>query len=377
MRKRCLTAVLIFLLPLTSCRGDLLPRARDITTVELMQVLAIDKGEGDKLRVTAASGVHSGGTGAEPKPPIVLTREAETVFAACMDIQSAPNGYASFSHVEQLIFSAEATRQSTAGLLDFLERDPEMRLNTHAYVTQQETGETLLQTLSKEDRTAAEQLEAIERELSVESLAWPVTVRELLMDLEDNGCALLPVLTLDKEEETPTLRCGAMGWFREDDFQQSLTEEQSRAAALLEGEMDTAALEVNLPGGALAGLRLTDCSCRWEPIWTRERLTGFHPTLEVKADLAELQGQWRTDTEQDQLRQAVETLLRKQVRELLKLSQREGDFLHLQRRARVQCPGRYESIDQNWERWFPALDLEPEVRCTVERSYDLTEGRAP
>jgi cytidylate kinase len=269
--------LLALLLPLTGCREDLLPRARDITRVELMQVLALDEGEEGKLRVTAASGVRSGGQGGEPRPPAVLTREAPTVLGACMDMQGSARGYASFSHVEQVILSAGAAQRSTAGLLDFLGRDPEMRLDAHIYITEGEASD-VVEKVKKEERSAAELLEALSREMEVRSQAWPVTVRELLIDLEENGCALLPVVEVKEEGGQPVLVCQTMGWFREDDFQQALSPEEARGTALLKGELGSGAVEAKLPE---IGLEL-----RYEDGVQKMILNGEDVSREIRTEQA-------------------------------------------------------------------------------------------
>lgn len=377
MKKKGWLLVLVPLLALTGCQGDLLPRARDITTVELMQVLALDAGAGERLRVTAATGVRSVGQGGEPKPPVVLHQEAATVLAACMRMQGSADGYASFSHVEQVVLSAEAAERSTAGLLDFLERDPEMRLDTRVSVTEGKAGE-LVEAFQKEERSTAELLEGAQRELEVNSQGWPVSVRELMADLEENGCALLPVVKVEQKEDKPELRCETMGWFQEDDFRSALTQRQARAAAILKGKLGSGAVELTLPEGKAAGLRLTQSKCKWVPRWEGDRLAGLTARVQVTADLAELRGGAEAVSEQEEpMRRALEDRLKKDIEELLELSRRSGaDFLHLQRELRVLCPARYRDIDRHWAEWFPALDWKAEVEGTVERSYDLNGGAA-
>ena len=365
------------LLLLTGCRGDLLPRARDITTVELMQVLALDEGEGDKLRVTAATGVRSVGQGGEPKPPVVLQREAPTVLSACMSMQGSADGYASFSHVEQVVLSADAAERSTAGLLDFLERDPEMRLDTHVYLTEGKASDVIEQ-LQKEERSAAELLEGLQRELEVNSQGWPVNVGELLADLEENGCALLPVLEVKKEGKKPVLRCETMGWFQEDDFRQTLKRKQARAAAILKGELGSGVEELTLPEDTVVGLRLTRSKCRWVPRWEGDKLTGLTAQVQMTADLAEVRsGAPEIGSQRERMSRAMERTIKKELEELLLESQRSGaDFLHLQRELRVLCPARYREIDLHWKEWFPEMELSAQVQGTVERSYDLNGGAA-
>lgn len=377
MKRGWMAAALAVLLSLTGCCRDLLPRARDITTVELMQVLALDEGAGDQLRVTASSGVHAGTQGGRAQPPVVLCREAESVFAACTEMQGSAGGYTSFSHVEQVVLSTQTAQRSTAGLLDYLEREPELRLDALVWLTEGEAG-ALLEQVREEHRSAAELLEALSRELRVESRSWTVSVRELLSDLEDNGCALLPVLELDQEGDEATLRCSGMGWFQEDDYRAVLSPELSGAAAMLEGEMNSGAAEVRLPGERLAGLRLTGAHCRWRPVWEGERLTAVTAEVELRADLAQMQGtaDLSDPEEQARMRRALERQIQQRLTALLRLSQSVGgDFLHIQRKLRVLSPRRSRTLDLHWAQWFPTLELKAQVRGGVERSYDLRQGR--
>ena len=379
MGKSMAALVAAALLTLTGCEGNLLPKSRDITTVELMQVLALDEGENGTLSVTAASGVHSGGQNGDPQPPVILEREAPTVFAACMSIQSDGNGYASFGHMEQCVLSARVAQRSMSSLLDFLERDPEMRLDAHLYVTEQEPAAELLKAVSDENRSATERLEAIGRELSVQSFGWPVTVREFMIDMEENGCGLMPLLTLTEEEQEKAIQCGSMGWFQEGDYKGALTQGQSRAAAMLEGKLGSSAVEVRLSDGGLAGLRLTEVKCKWKPIWSGQRLAGVDVSVDVKADLAELQGDTNLYSERTrkELLERMETQLKREIQELLELSQKEGaDFLHIEREVRLQCPAQYRRLEEHWAEWFPALNLNVEVQGIIERSYDLNQSGA-
>ena len=367
------------LLLLTGCEGDLLPKARDITTVELMQVIALDKGEGGNLIVTAASGTHSGGQSGEPKPPVVLKGESSTVFGACMSIQSEGNGYASFGHVEQCVLSAKATEQSMSSLLDFLERDPEMRMEAHLYVTEQDPAAELLTEVDEKEQSAAERLEAIGRELTIESFGWPVTVRDFMIDMEENSCGLLPVLKLVEEEKKKTIRCESMGWIQNGDYQGTLPPEQARAAAILEGKLDTGGIELHLSDGSVAGLKLTQANCTLDPVWSGGRLTGISIHVDAKADLAELQGpaDLYSGAVQKELSQGMERQLKGDVQELLALSQKEeADFLHMERKLRVKSPAKAGEMEEHWEEWFPELNMSVEVHGVIERSYDLNRQEA-
>jgi spore germination protein KC len=146
---------------------------------------------------------------------------------------------------------------------------------------------------------------------------------------------------------------------------------------MLEEKLGSAAMEVELEKGSRAGVRLTQSRCRWKPLWQGEELAGIALSLDVKGDLGEVQGNADLSEARvwEQMREQLEKKVEGEVREVLEHSRRAGeDFLHLQRKMRVQCPGRYRKMDENWEEWFPELEMRVQVHAVLERSYDLNEG---
>lgn len=372
-----LTGITMLCLSLIGCSGDFFPVARDITNVQLMRVMALDKGEEERISVTVSGGVRPGDQGSEAQPPVILTWEAPTVFAACLTIQTYGDGYISYGHVGQCVLSADAAQEAVSDLLDFLERDFEMRVDTDLYVTTEGKAADLLTQVASKDKAATDRLDSIARDLPMESYGWPVSVRDFLIDIEDNGCAMAPVARLKEEEEEMTIACDNMCWFQDGKFGDELDRELSRAAAILTDNGKISPVEVTLSDGSVVGLRVTNVTCSWKLNWEGDVLTGAEAQINVKADLAELQGdadiyQYSVQQEMDEkLCQELE----KPIQELLDLSQKEeADFLHLGRKFQVQCPARSYSLRENWDQWFPDLKLRIKVDGIVERSYDVNQA---
>lgn len=362
---------------LTACGGHLLPKANDITNVELMRTMALDKGKKKAVLVTVSSAVKAGEDGSEPTPPVVLSEEGNTVYAACLSIQTQGDNYVSFGAVEECLVSEEMAAEGLPGVLDLMERDYEMRMDTNLFLCAGEQAGQFLQKMATKKTSASDRLTSVARDYALESEGWPVTVREVLIDLADNGCALLPAIELGEEDEETTIEAEGMVWRSDGGIQRRLKGKDARSAAILYGKAAGGAVEVTLSDGTTAGLSLDDAVCRWEPAWDGERMTGLTAQIQVKADIAELMG--GADPERPEvireLEQRLAEALQRPAQALLEeTQQKRADIFHLRRRLMAQCPLKSGRIEENWETWYPTMTLSAAVSAQVERSYEVSRG---
>ncbi|MCD7837807.1 MAG: hypothetical protein LUG65_02700 [Clostridiales bacterium] len=367
----------IFCTALTGCSNAFLPESRDITNVQLMRTLALDPGEEARVAVTAAGDVQPSDEGGEAQPPTILSWEAPTVFSACLTMQTYGDGYISFGHVSHCLLNAELPEQVGGYLLDFVERDFEMRMDIDLYAVTEGRAADLLTETASGSQSATKRLDSISNDLSLTSQGWPMTLRDFLVDLADNGCALLPVAALQEEEGETTIVCDHLCWFREEQLGGELTGEQSRAAAILLGQAKSGAVEATLSDGSVVGLRITGATVHWQPQWEGDSLTELTAQVSVTADLAELRGDAAPyePSVQEELNQCLAQALEEQIQDLMDLCQAENaDLIHLRRKMGMQCPARSGILQEQWDEWFPQLTLTAQVVATVERSYDVNRA---
>ena len=199
---------------LCGCSPRFLPQPKDISNVELVRTLAVDSAPEERVKVTVSSGVKQEESGSGGKEPLILEREAGTVFAACQMIQKSGSGYVSYGHVTECIIGKGAAEAGIDRILDYIQRDYEMRLDTLIFFTEETAAEIVIKSGS-EDIAATDRLQEIGKELPLESKGWACTVREFLTDLYDNGWAMMPVVRLQKEAEQDTLVSDGMALFQE------------------------------------------------------------------------------------------------------------------------------------------------------------------
>mgnify|MGYP000694801837 CR=1 FL=1 len=100
------------LLPLSGCsRAEAaLPYAHEIEDTVLMGALGVDLKEGapGRVAVTVSSGGRSGAGDSPGQSPVVLSAQAETVSAACAEMQTFGSDFVFFGDVEHVLVGERA-----------------------------------------------------------------------------------------------------------------------------------------------------------------------------------------------------------------------------------------------------------------------------
>lgn len=360
---------------LCGCSPRFLPQPKDISNVELVRTLAVDSAPEERVKVTVSSGVKQEESGSGGKEPLILEREADTVFAACQMIQKSGSGYVSYGHVTECIIGKGAAEAGIDRILDYIQRDYEMRLDTLIFSTEGTAAEIVTKSGGK-DIAATDRLQEIGKELPLESKGWACTVREFLTDLYDNGWAMMPVVRLEKEEEQHTLVSDGMALFREAKLQEKFPPELGRGICLLLNQGDMSYLDLATQEDGVAGVKLTGQNCKWNACWEGEVLTDLTAEIQVQVDLSEVSGE--LDELDEDTMSRMERILAKtltgEVVQVLEQEQKLGDFLHLKRTLMAQYPMKAALIQRQWEQWRKNLTFHVTTGCVIQQSYDVSRG---
>ena len=360
---------------LCGCSPRFLPQPKDISNVELVRTLGVDSAPEERVKVTVSSGVKQEESGSGGKEPLILEREAGTVFAACQMIQKSGSGYVSYGHVTECIIGKGAAEAGIDRILDYIQRDYEMRLDTLIFFTE-ETAAEIVTKSGSEDIAATDRLQEIGKELPLESKGWACTVREFLSDLYDNGWAMMPVVRLRKEAEQDTLVSDGMALFQETSLKGRFPPELGRGVCLLLNQGDMSYLDLDTEEDGVAGLKLTGQKCKWSAQWQGDELTDLTANIQVQADLSEASGKLE-ELNEDVMSRMEKTLAKTLTREAIQVLEQEqqvGDFLHLKRTLMTQYPMKAGLIQQKWEQWQKSLTFHVKTGCVIQQSYDVSRG---
>jgi len=141
MRIRLIAFVLGAALLLGGCRhaDGIGGNYREIEDMLLVQTLGVDTcGGGVRLTVCADQP-------AETAAPLLLSRGAESILQAMDASQDyAARGTLFFAHAREIVLGEDYAASGIAPLLDFAERDVQMRLETDLYVVRADTADALI-----------------------------------------------------------------------------------------------------------------------------------------------------------------------------------------------------------------------------------------
>lgn len=235
-------------LTLTGCRRGpgLLPYAREIEDMELMQTLGVDRAGEGQVEVTASSGSGDPAEGAAT----VVSGQAGTISAAVLGMQGEGSSYLYFGHVGQLLLGEGLARQGVEPALDYILRDVETRLDTALYLVRGGTAGKAI-TAAGEDGSAADRLEALAEDAGLLAGSMPRTVKDALSDLYAQGATFLPAVEADE-----ALTAAGYGILKGDRLAGWAEGDAALGVNLVLGQVDADVVELPLDGGGVAALRV-------------------------------------------------------------------------------------------------------------------------
>lgn len=345
----CLLAAL--LLSLCGCRGDLYAIYRDVERLRPVQTLGLDR-SGDRVIISAA-GPDPGGS-----EPLALYREGQSVEQALVQLQNSfPEAEPYYAHVEYILLGQEAAAEGILPFLDWLERDPQMRLDTKIFVTTDSAAE-LVMGASGKTVGVTDRLESLEGELKSLGEGRAFTVRELASALSERGAGLCGLVTAaeesDKVKGSDSLSVLPAGFalFRDDRLAGFLGPESVPGVLLALGSPQGARITLETEQTGKVTLLLDSGRTKTE---VKDGVLQLKARL--FASLVELPDGGEPDI--GALNAALAAEACGWLEELMRLQQSmDCDFLGL---CGAESPG--------------TLSYEIEVLADVERSYDLRDGR--
>lgn len=378
MRKvACILGCLLTAQLLCGCSPRFLPRSEDISEMKLVRTLAVDNAADKDLKVTVSSGIEqlNSGSGVGGKP-LILNQEADTVFSACQMIQKSGSGYVTYGHVTEFLVGKQAAEAGIDRMLDFIQRNYEMRLDTMLFLAEGEAAEVVTKSVSKE-MAATDRLQELERELPLESKGWPCNAGEFLTDLYDNNWAMMPVVKLEREEKQVNLKADGMAVFGGTKLHTILDQETSWGACLLANKGKMSYLDIKTQNGGVAGLMISGQDCQWEAQWEGDQITSLTANIQIQANISEVSedlGKIEEDKikEIEEMEQSLARVVNRAAVKALQQEQQLGDFLHLERTLAVQHPLKVRHVREHWEQWLEQLSLQVNTTCVIQQSYDVS-----
>ena len=369
-------------IPLTACKADILPPGREGENMALMRTMGVDAAETDGVRVTVSSGVQSKGADKGDEPPQVFYRDAGTVSGACLAMQSYGTAYIFYGHVGQLLVGEALAERGLAEALDYVERDIEMRLDTELFVVKGAGAFDAIASAATGTSSAADRLEALEDDAGLRATSATRTVKDVLAGQAQNGASFAPAITLTSGEtgngagEGTDLSAAGFAIIKDNALAGWADGDAARGINLLLGQVDADVLELDLPGGGKAALRIVGSAAKVRPVFQDGTLAALEVSCQVDANVAEAPAalDLSDDTVRRRLNAALVAAEEARIRAALDLSQSlDADFMGLKKWAGLSAPWHWDALKDQWAGRFSRLEIRLRVEGDIQRSYDVKQ----
>ncbi|AFM01060.1 MULTISPECIES: Ger(x)C family spore germination protein [Desulfitobacterium] len=381
MKRWVILIALFLLLLLPGCWSH-----QELNEIGVVSAMGLDLSEQGKLRLTVEVINPQAYTtkGQQSKTSTrILTSEGETLFEVARDLMTKSGDRLFYPHNQVIVIGEDLARAGLLPALDFLERDPEIRLFTWIMLTEGKA-EEIIRAPSKESLVSAMHLKLLVEDYKSTSKGIPKNILDFTNMIYTEGIEpTLGKIKFYEEKGEPTFHMIGGGAFKEDKLIAWLDAEEARGylwvhndikggiitAHTMEGVKKTNRAEGSSGLEGRLSFEIIRAKSRVKPVLEGEKLR-FVIDINVTCNLGE-----RTDNNEAVTKEnfkELEAILSQavigEVQVVLEKAQKElnSDILGFGLATQRKYPDYWNQHKDNWEKIFPDLDVEILVKAVVD-----------
>ena len=374
-RRRALALLLAAGMLCSGCStGAISSNYRAVEDLELIQTIGVDRAP-EGVCLSAATGKV--GEGEAPKR---MTQSGVSMLAALGQLQDrAPSAELFYAQTSYLLLGEEAAAAGgLTPLLDFIARDPNMRLSAPLFIVRGGTAQQAVMETGDDKTDVTEALAALEKDIMLDGTSHAYSCTDIARALAGSGGAVACVRTPESEGGKLALAPAGYAVFRDGDYVGSIDPETARGASMLLGAAEHGAVAVTDRDGATVMLTLDTCKTDFRPVWDGDgALARVDVTLKLRAGIAELRVPRRITAReyQDELNAALAALVTGWAEDVIAASQAlSADFLGVGQALAIGGGRRWAAIRGDWPAVWQSVPVRVTVKADVGRTFDLRDG---
>ncbi|KYD31800.1 Ger(x)C family spore germination protein [Parageobacillus toebii] len=353
----------------------------EVNDLALIVGLGIDQTKDGKIMLTAelivpkavgGGGQMMGGGGAGGSETIIRSGTGVTVADAISNLQEKLSRRVFWGHTKVIMFGEKAAKAGIRQHLDFLSRNPEVRLRSNVLVSEG-TAKSVLELVPSIEQSSSEVL----RELSESQLLLRVTVKDVLQMLSgDAGAAALPMVKIKPPEEgkkelQPIAFIQRTAIFKKDKMIGDIDDQLTRGVLWLRNEIKEANITIK-PKGEKGNITATLIRAHTELIPKYEKGKWKMIVKATAEDDIILNGT-KLDLLNPKYTKMIEKELAKEtnkrIRNTLKKVQKEmkADIFGFAEVFHRKYPREWNRVKDRWEEIFPDVEVVVKTKAYVRR----------
>lgn len=377
--KRCLykcIAPLLCLSLLTGCSGGgIFTNYREVEELMIVQTMGFDLTPSK----TAVS-ISGGGSSGEAKFTRMFT-DAKSISGAEQKIQDYSAAEEIFyAHVNYIAMGRETAKEELAHCLDFIQRSPQMRMDTPLFVVSNGTAEELVLGSGNKEYDATNVLKSLERNLDTRGDCRIFSAKEVVANLNKNGSALICAVkcvkasnALEDAKDDLTALPDGYAVIKDKDMIGQISYEDALAVGLIQNEAGPCRITART-GSGNATVQLENCQCKIEPLMNGSELSGLKLDVKLSASLLEYDGRLDLKAAEANLQKQIEARLTN-VLNMSKLT--ACDFLQLGGILEARHPFALAGMSKDFQTLLPDIYYIINVSADISRSFDADLEGSP
>lgn len=377
--KRLICAVFALCCLLLCACGGIDANYREVEQLLVIQAMGFDESaDGVTLSVSSGSGGMGGQSEASQENVRMKASAASLPVAQELIEDHSASEELFFDHTSYIVIGKAALESSVVPYIDHIERGDSFRLDVPLFAAMHGSAEDIIIGTGNADYDSVSVLSSVERNVESRGIAHVYSAGEIAADLNANGSALMcAVKSVDAKAVMPDAQDGettavfdGYAVLREGKLVGAISADDALAVELLLCRSGPSLLELTA-NDCTATLRLSDCSCKIEPVCGDDgSLCALNVRLEVNADLCEYRGSLDINALEDALRHDMLS----RTRSVLELSRELScDFLQLGALLQSRDPFSAHVTVRDLQRMLPQLNIYIYVETDIKSGGILDE----
>lgn len=364
---------------------------RELNEIGIVSALGVDLNEQGNIKITVQviTPQASSTKGQTPKEPArFLSSEGKTFFEAIRNLMEKSGDRLFYPHTQVFIIGEELARSGLNPVLDFLARDPEIRLMTWVILSQGKA-EDVVRAPSKEDLISAMHLNRLVEDYESTSKSIPVRLLDLSNMLYSDGKEpVLGKVQFYEEKGEPTFKMAGGGAFKGDKLIGWLDEEDARGYLWVNNDVNGGIItaskkEAKEPLKGNNGSQVMNSSSfeeriSYEIIKTKSKIkpilegdvVRFVIDVDVTCNLGERMDHQETIAQEGskELEKILSQAVIREVQVIVDKAQKElkSDILGFGLAVNRKYPKYWAKHKEEWDEIFPKVEVEIVVKAIVD-----------
>lgn len=294
MKIRLLAILLIIPMLLTGCWDN-----TDINDLIIITTMALDKGEGNNIKVTllcinpTPKKSTEGEKISQNNDVIFFSGEGVDIMDACNRISRKLSRKLFFSQIENILMGEYLARENAAEYLDFFARHPEPPLKTHIFLTKGEANK-LFNTTSSLERNISQEIDKV-KSLNLKA---EVRMRDFIFCLTEEGIdPILPIIEIidsdkDKSSQEQSIKVASIvgaGIFKKSKLVDIIDYDTYRGVLYVQDKIDTGISTVSFSkanGDGYISAKVLNSSTKITPL-LKNHAIELYIEIKTKAHISE------------------------------------------------------------------------------------------